>query len=95
MSAKVIDFAAAKEANKLPKIDELAEALRVLATKSEADEIHNIFIAWTMADGTIHYGHATLQKPGVDPTGDNLRLLGLMRIAERSFLDAVTISPNE
>lgn len=91
MTTNVIDFAAAKAANKIPK-DELTGSLTELAQMAEDGKISNIFVAWCMKDGTVAYGHASLVESAEKWDDNHLRLLGLLRIAERGFLDAISIS---
>jgi hypothetical protein len=91
MKTNVIDFAAAKAANKVAAGD-LAPSLAELARLANAGEIRNIFIAWTMADGGLHFGHASLNKAMKEWDDDALRLLGLLKIAERGFLEALSFN---
>ena len=90
----VIDFAKAREENKVAKGD-LGPALAELAQRANNGEVRNIFIAWTMTDGSIHYGHASLNEAIEQWDDDSLRLLGLLRIAERGFVDALILDDNE
>ena len=85
----VVDFAASKAANKVADGD-LGPCLHDLALRAENGEIRNIFLAWTTKDGSIHYGHAALNNAIEEWEDDQLRLLGLLRIAERGFLDALS-----
>jgi hypothetical protein len=87
-TTNVISFAAAREKNKLSKND-LGEALIELGQLANQQKVCNIFVAWTMDDGSIHYGHASLATATSMWGDDNLRLLGLLRLAERGFTDAL------
>ena len=94
METNVIDFAAAVEANKVAKGD-LAPSLRELANLAEKQAIRNIFIAWAMEDGSVHYGHAHLSSAATTLNDDHLRLIGLIRIAEKGFVDALSFKNQE
>lgn len=89
-TTNVIDFAAAKAENRL-KHDDLSPALHELADRASKGEVRNIFLAWTMADGSLHYGHASLTTAAEHWDDDQLRLLGLLRLAERGFLDGLSL----
>ena len=92
MTNNIVNFPVAKEKNKpLQTVDSKTYSLRELADKVDNGEIRDIFLAWTMANGDIHYAHGVEAKSSTKWADDQLRLLGLLRIAERGFIDAFTL----
>jgi len=94
MTTNIIDFATAKKKNKI--VDNLNPSLRELADKIDNGEVRDIFVAWTMTNGDIHYAQGKMAQSPYQEGDDQLRLLGLLRIAERGFIDAFTFdSPTD
>ena len=89
MTTNIIDFADAKEKRQVDK-DDIAPMLRELADKLDNKEVSHIFVAWTTVDGSVHYVRGKLNTASTRLDDDQLRLLGLLRLAERGFLDALT-----
>ena len=90
----VINFAAVKSANRLAGSD-LGDSLREIADLTDKAQVRNLFMAWTMADGSLHYGHGSLADAVEHWEDDHLRLLGLLRLAERGFTDALVLDTKD
>ena len=86
---KVVILAAVKEANELAN-GSMGAYLRDLAARCDKDEVSNVVMAWTMADGSIHYGYTHFAQTEQEWEDRCLRLLGLCEVIKGALVDILT-----
>jgi len=86
---KVVSIAKVREANELAN-GSMGAYLREFSGRCDRDEISNVVMAWTMADGSIHYGYTHFKQTEQEWEDCNLRLLGLCEVVKGALVDILT-----
>jgi hypothetical protein len=87
----LLDFAKARGAVADAENQSAAEALTYLSQLMAAGEIESFFVGWAMKDGSIHYGWVP-EGIADEASLRALSMLGMMRLVEKGFTDAFTLS---